>query len=97
MDAAQHAGTDAATGDSSSETAAAAAAHDILVALYPERAPDLSVSLADCLAQRPDGVGKVRGYQAGKRAAAAIRAFWRLAQPERDVERLTVRAAKPPT
>jgi hypothetical protein len=86
----------AAAGAASSDAAAAAAAHDVLVALYPDRAPDLSSSLADCLAEGADGVGKVRGYQAGKRAAAAIRAFSRLAEPDKADERLTKRAARPP-
>ena len=58
------------------EAAAAAAAHDVLVALYPDRAPDLSPALAASLAGIPDNLPKARGYALGKNAAAATLALW---------------------
>jgi hypothetical protein len=62
--------------NTSIEAAAAAAAHDVLVALYPERAPDLGPALAASLAGIANNVPKARGYALGKDAAAAILAFW---------------------
>jgi hypothetical protein len=62
--------------NTSIEAAAAAAAHDVLVALYPERAPDLSPALAASLAEIANNVPKARGYALGKDAAAAILALW---------------------
>jgi hypothetical protein len=54
------------------EAAAAAAAHDVLVALYPDRAPDLSPALAALLAGMANRVAKARGYAIGKKAAAVV-------------------------
>ena len=62
--------------NTSIEAAAAAAAHDVLVALYPDRAPDLSPALAASLAGIANSVPKARGYALGKDAAAAILALW---------------------
>jgi hypothetical protein len=62
--------------NTSIEAAAAAAAHDVLVALYPERAPDLGPALAASLAAIANNVPKARGYALGKDAAAAILALW---------------------
>jgi hypothetical protein len=62
--------------NTSIEAAAAAAAHDVLVALYPDRAPDLSPALAASLAGIANNVPKAKGYALGKDAAAAILALW---------------------
>src|SRR5262249_27614722 len=62
--------------NSSIESAAAAAAHDVLVALYPHQAPDLSPALAASLARIANDVPKARGYALGKNAAAEIVALW---------------------
>jgi hypothetical protein len=73
LHAAVFAAVDAAgRADSSPEAAAAAAAHDILVALYPDRAADLSPALARSLARIANDVPKARGYAMGKKAAAAV-------------------------
>lgn len=63
--------------NTSIEAAVASAAHDVLVALYPHRAPDLSPALAASLSRIGNDVPKARGYALGKRAAAAILALWR--------------------
>jgi hypothetical protein len=62
--------------NTSIEAAAASAAHDVLVALYPDRAPDLSSALAASLVTIANDVPKARGYLLGKDAAAAILALW---------------------
>ena len=62
--------------NTSIEAAAASAAHDVLVALYPDRAPDLGTPLAASLAKIPNDVAKARGYLLGKDAAAAILTLW---------------------
>jgi hypothetical protein len=62
--------------NTSTETAASSAAHDVLVALYPDRAPDLGSALAASLASIANDVAKARGYALGKTAAAAIMAVW---------------------
>jgi hypothetical protein len=62
--------------NSSIESAAAAAAHDVLVALYPDQAPDLSPALAASLARSANDVPKARGYALGKNTAAEIVALW---------------------
>jgi hypothetical protein len=67
--------------DTSIEAAAATAAHDVLVALYPDRAPDLSPALAASLARIGNDVPKARGYQLGKKAAAATIALWSSTAP----------------
>jgi hypothetical protein len=65
-----------ADSNTSIEAAAASAAHDILVALYPDRAPDLGPALAASLAGIANSVPKARGYALGKNAAAATLALW---------------------
>jgi hypothetical protein len=65
-----------ADGHASVEAAAASAAHAVLVALNPEQTADLSSALAASLAGIANGVPKVRGYAAGKNAAAAVLARW---------------------
>jgi hypothetical protein len=72
--------------NTSIEAAAAAAAHDVLVALYPDRAPDLSPALAASLAGIANNVPKARGYALGKDAAAAILALWFSTAPGRNGE-----------
>lgn len=62
--------------NSSVEAAAASAAHDVLAALYPERAPDLSQPLAASLVTIANDVAKARGYLLGKDAAAATLTLW---------------------
>jgi hypothetical protein len=62
--------------NTSIEAAAASAAHDVLVALYPDRASDLSSALATSLVTIANEVPKARGYLLGKDAAAAILALW---------------------
>jgi hypothetical protein len=62
--------------NTSIEAAAASAAHDVLVAIYPDRAPDLGPALAASLAGIANDVAKARGYMLGKNAAAAILALW---------------------
>jgi hypothetical protein len=62
--------------NTSFEAAAASAAHDVLVALYPDRASDLCPALAASLAGIANDVPKARGYLLGKDAAAAILALW---------------------
>jgi hypothetical protein len=69
--------------NTSIEAAAASAAPDVLVALYPDRAPDLSPALAASLARIANDVPKARGYALGKHAAAAILALWFSAAPGR--------------
>jgi hypothetical protein len=54
------------------EAAAASAAHDVLVALYPDRAIDFSPLLAASLARISNDVTKPWGYALGKNAAKAI-------------------------
>jgi len=51
---------------------AAAAAHDVLVALYPGFALALDADLGRSLAAVPDGTDKVDGIRVGKAAATAI-------------------------
>jgi hypothetical protein len=65
-----------ADGHASIEAAAATAAHAVLVALNPDQSADLSSALAISLAGIANGVPKVRGYAAGKNAAAAVLALW---------------------
>ena len=62
--------------NTSIEAAAASAAHDVLVALYPDRASDLCPALAASLAGIANDVPKARGYLLGKDAAAAILTLW---------------------
>jgi len=56
----------------SKEAAAASAAHDVLVALYPDQKADLDAMLAASLAGITDTETKSKGIELGKRAAAEI-------------------------
>jgi hypothetical protein len=56
----------------SREAAAASAAHDVLVALYPDKAADLDATLATSLSAINDGEAKSKGIELGKKAAAEI-------------------------
>jgi hypothetical protein len=54
------------------DAAAAAAAHGVLVKLFPEQAKDFDAALQAALAKLPEGAGKASGIRLGERAAAAI-------------------------
>ncbi len=56
----------------SSEAAAAAAAHGVLVRLFPARAADLAAALAVSLSTIPDGAGETDGVAYGDAVAAAL-------------------------
>ena len=56
----------------SEPAAAAAAAHAVLVRLYPAQAAILDADLAGSLSQVPDGKAKDQGIRVGEEAAAAI-------------------------
>ena len=58
-----------------SQEAAAAAAHDVLVALYPKFQPALDSDLQQSLAQIPDGPGKDHGVSVGQNVADQILAL----------------------
>jgi PAP2 superfamily len=58
--------------DASQEAAAAAAAHEILVALYPAFKTTLDAQLQQSLAQIPDGNGKAEGVLIGQDVADRI-------------------------
>lgn len=62
--------------NTSIEAAAASAAHDVLAALYPDRAHDLGPALAASLSRIANDVAKARGYALGKNAAAAVLTLW---------------------
>ena len=68
--------------NTSIEAAAASAAHDVLVALHPDRASDLCLALAASLAGIANDVPKARGYLLGKDAAAAILTLWFSTAPQ---------------
>jgi PAP2 superfamily protein len=59
----------------SQDAAAAAAAHDVLVALYPNFQSTLDSRLQTSLAPIPEGADKSAGVQAGKRVAAQMLAL----------------------
>jgi hypothetical protein len=59
----------------SQDAAAAAAAHDVLVALYPNFQSTLDSQLQTSLAPIPEGADKSAGVQAGKTVAAQILAL----------------------
>jgi hypothetical protein len=61
--------------DASQEAAAAAAAHDVLVALYPAFKSTLDAALQQSLAQIPDGQDKAEGIQIGQTVASRILAL----------------------
>jgi hypothetical protein len=56
----------------SKDAAAAAAAHDVLLALHPDRQDSLDSALASALAQIPDGSAKTAGVDLGRKAASEI-------------------------
>ena len=56
----------------SEEAAAATAAHDVLVALFPAQAADLGALYAASLAALPDDIAKENGITVGQQAASAI-------------------------
>jgi membrane-associated phospholipid phosphatase len=59
----------------SKQAAAAAAAHDVLSALYPSFAADFDALLGQSLAQVPDGEQKAKGIRIGQDVAARILAL----------------------
>jgi hypothetical protein len=61
--------------DASHEAAAAAAAHDVLVALYPAFQATLDAELQQSLAQIPEGHDKVEGVRIGQTVAGRILAL----------------------
>src|SRR5262249_46001714 len=56
----------------SADAAVAAAAHAVLVALFPGQVADLDAKYAASLAALPDDVARVNGVAVGERAASAI-------------------------
>src|SRR5262245_65241063 len=56
----------------SQEAAAASAAHDVLVALYPDQKADLNATLATSLSAIAEGEAKSKGIELGKKAAAEM-------------------------
>jgi PAP2 superfamily protein len=56
----------------SQDAAAASAAHDVLVALYPALGAQLDTALQQSLAEVPDGTPKAQGVAIGQRVAARI-------------------------
>jgi hypothetical protein len=56
----------------SREAAAAAAAHDVLLALHPDKKADLDAALAGSLTGIAEGEAKSKGIELGKQAAAGI-------------------------
>lgn len=61
-----------ATPEASPPVAAAVAAHDVLVKLYPPQAAALDQALGALLATEPEGVPRRDGAQLGAQAAAAV-------------------------
>lgn len=55
----------------SPEAAAAAAAHDTLIRLFPDQAKDFDAALQASLGKLPDGPAKAAGVRLGEQAAAA--------------------------
>jgi hypothetical protein len=56
----------------SREAAVAAAAHDVLVALFPAQAADLDAKYAASLEALPDDVARINGIAVGRQAAAGL-------------------------
>jgi hypothetical protein len=56
----------------SAEAAAAAAAHDVLVALFPTQMEELDAEYAASLAGLPDDIARANGIAVGQQAASAI-------------------------
>lgn len=65
------------TQQASPEAAAATAAHDTLMTLYPKQSEMLDARLAESLAQIPDGTAKSQGISVGQEAARLILAVRR--------------------
>lgn len=61
-----------ADGGTSREAAAASAAHDVLVSLYPDQKADLDATLATSLSAIADGDPKSKGIELGRKAASEI-------------------------
>jgi hypothetical protein len=61
--------------DASKEAAAAAAAYDVLLSLYPDQQAALDETLASSLRTVPDGEARTKGLALGKQAAAEILAL----------------------
>ncbi|HEX8076692.1 MAG TPA: vanadium-dependent haloperoxidase [Chthoniobacterales bacterium] len=59
----------------SPDAAAAAAAHDVLVALFPAQQANLDAKYAASLGTIPDGAAKTNGISVGQQAAAALLAL----------------------
>jgi PAP2 superfamily len=59
----------------SKDAAGAAAAHAVLVGLFPDEKPKLDQALQAMLAGIPDGQAKAKGLELGKQAAAGIMAL----------------------
>jgi len=62
----------AADSTTSREAAGASAAHDVLLALYPDQKPDLDATLAASLSAIADSEAKSKGVDLGRKAAAEI-------------------------
>jgi PAP2 superfamily protein len=56
----------------SAEAAVAAAAHDVLLALFPAQSTDLDAKYAASLAALPDDIAKVNGIAVGQEAARGV-------------------------
>ena len=67
-----YAGVPAVARSASADAAAATAAHDVLVALFPAQVADLDTKYAASLAALPDNLAKVNGISVGQQAASAI-------------------------
>jgi len=67
-----YAGAPAVTRPASNDAAAATAAYDVLVALFPSQAADLDAKYADALAVIPEGPAKANGIAVGHASAGAI-------------------------
>jgi len=65
----------AADRSTSREAAAATAAYNILVSIYPDQKADLDTALVASLSSIPDTEGKTKGIELGKAAAAGIAAL----------------------
>ena len=60
---------------SSAEAAGVAAAHAVLLSLFPEQKADLDATFASSLGRIPDGAGKTSGISVGEEVAAKILAL----------------------
>jgi hypothetical protein len=64
-----------ADGQTSKETAAAMAAHDVLIALHPDQRANIDSALRASLAAVAEGDPKARGIELGRKAAAGVLAL----------------------